>query len=891
MNSPFRKYILFVLSFLLLTIGGVYGQNESLVSSDSLNMAMDSSNVDVIAKDSLQADTITPPKKKTKIDAPITYSAKDSIVLSGSGNAYLYGQSKILYEEIELTANTIHLNTDSSLVNAIGMLTEDGELEGSPVFKDGGEEYQAKSLRYNFDTKKGYVVHGVVQQDDAYIISEESKKLDNDIMCMANGKYTTCSCHEHPHFYLNLTKAKVKQKKWVTTGPAYFVLLDVPLPLVIPFGYFPFTKSYSSGVIIPSYGDDLTRGFFLSNGGYYWAINDYVDLALTGDIYTKGSWAVRGQSSYIKRYKFRGNVNFDYRVDKTGEKELPDYMKVKSFSLNWTHTQDPKSNPNRTFSASVNFSSSAYDRSNIDNYYNQAALSQNIKSSSISFGYSFPETPFSISSSLLANQRTADSTISLTLPDLTITMSRIYPFKRKNAIGNERWYEKIYMSYSGRISNSIETKENLLLDASFMKDWKKGISHSIPVGMSFNVLRYLSITPSINYNERWYFESIGQYKEYATDTEIQRDTTYGFYRAGDFNMGVSASTKIYGFFTPLRSIFGDKIDRIRHVITPTIGFSYRPDFSDPFWGSWKSYERPTSATDPTLQEIRYSPYAGSIFGTSSAGKSNSLNFSLNNNLEMKLKQENDSTGEAEYKTVSLIDAFSINNSYNFAADSMRWGNFNANLRLKIVKNFNLNLSGVFDTYLYALNENDNPIRINKPRWEEGKFPRLISTSSAFSYTLNNQTFKKKAKEEKENEGTEEEEKAKKKTVGDDGYTTVNVPWSLSFDYSVRFGNTSEFNKEKLEYDRELTHNIGIRGNFSLTSNWHFNFSATYDFNAEEITYSSLGIRRNLHCWSMSANIVPFGVYKTYNFMISVNSSMLSDLKYEKRSDYYQVNWY
>jgi len=839
-------------------------------------------------------------QKKSKIDAPVTYTANDSIVLSSSGDAYLFGSGKVVYNKLDLTADYIHLNTDSSLVTAHGTKKDTtGEIIGSPVLKDNEEEYQAKNLRYNFVTKKGYILNGVVQQGEGYIVGTKTKKISEDIMCMKDGKYTTCSDHDSPHFYLDLTKAKVKQGKWVVTGPAYLVLLGVPLPLVIPFGYFPFNKSYSSGVIIPSYGDNLEKGYYFTNGGYYFAINDYVDLALTGDIYTMGTWAVRGASTYLKRYKFSGKVTLDYREDVTGIKEVPSsYSKYKNLSIAWNHTQDAKASPNQTLSASVNFSSSGYDRSNIANYSNIAVLSQNTKSSSVSYGYTFPNSPFSMTANLLANQNTADSTISLTLPNVSVTMSRIYPLKRKDAIGKEKWYEKLYMSYNGSFSNSISTKENLLWNSSLVSDWQNGMKHNIPVGASFNVLKYFSVTPSVNYTERWYLQS-EQVSWNSNTHKLDSSRINGFSRVYDFSAGISASTKIYGFFTPLRSIFGDKIDRVRHVLTPTVSYSIRPDFSDPTWGSWKSY------TDSVGKAVKYSPFMSGIYGTSPAGKSSSVGFSLTNNLEMKVKHLNDSTGKPEYKTVSLIDAFTVSGSYNIAADSLKWSDLTASLRLKILKDFTLNLSGVFDPYMYGgetYSGSGIGVKINKLRWDEGKLPRLKSTSTSFSYSLSNNTFKKKTKQQPNQtsnlsgtnapNSSNAANKAKKDTINDDdGYEKLKLPWTLSLDYSLSYAY-STFNKSKMEYDRELAHNVGVRGTLNLTNKWSFTAYGAYSFNEKAITYSSLGITRDLHCWQMTASIVPFGAYKIYNFLIQVKSSMLSDIKYQKQSDYSStIKWY
>jgi lipopolysaccharide assembly outer membrane protein LptD (OstA) len=829
-------------------------------------------------------DSISKKKPTTqKIDDEIIYQANDSIVFLGTGKAYLYGQGDVTYKSINLKADFIKMNMDSSTISATGKMNDSGQLEGLPVFKDGDAEYNSKELSYNFNTKKGFIRQAVTQQGEGYVLSDKTKITEGETLCIQDGKYTTCSDHDHPHFYLHLTKAKIKPKDYIVTGPAYLVLLDVPLPVALPFGFFPFTEEYSSGIIVPTYGDEFTRGFYLRNGGYYFAFNDYFDLALTGEIYTKGTWGISAASSYVKRYKFRGNININYREDVMGEKDLPDYSIGKNLKISWSHTQDSKANPYQTFSANVNFSTSGYETNNINSYYNSELLSQNTKSSSISFTQRFPESPFSISLNVLATQRTKDSVINLSLPDITVNMSRIYPFKRKKAIGKELWYEKIALSYSGQISNSIETKESKLLTSSFTRDWKNAANHYIPISASFNLFRYISVTPSANYQERWYLKSIK--KDWDNDNQtLTIDTVSGFYRVYDFNMGINAQTKLYGFYTPIRAIFGDKIDRIRHVITPSVGFSYRPDFGNPFWNYWDTYNKNGS-------EVVYSRFENALYGTPSRGESGSINFSLANNLEMKVKEKMDTvTNEPIYKKISLIDNFSFSGSYNLAADSMNWSNISANIRIKIFKDFNINLSGSFEMYKYALNTSGNPVRVNTLRWSAGELPRLIGTGTSFGYTLNNATFKKKDSDKKPNDSADKKDQEKNKE-DIDGYQKLDIPWNLRFDYSVRYGN-STFNKDKLEFDRIFTHNLNMSGNISVTKKWKINFSAAYDLNANEITYSQIGISRDLHCWTMSARVVPFGPYKSYDFSIRVNSSLLSDLKYEKMSNYTQeINWY
>ena len=860
-------------------------------------------------------DTVVKKTKSDQIDAQIVYSANDSIVLLGNGTGFLHGKSDVKYKNINLKADFVRVKMDSSTVFARGKTDSVGKKIDEPVFTEGKTEYASKELTYNLKTKKGYIRQAVTKQGEGYVVSDKTKKTSDDILCITDGKYTTCDDHEHPDFYLDLTRGKVRTGKYIVSGPAYLVVEDVPLPVAIPFGFFPFTDKYSSGIVMPTFRDEQTRGFGLMGGGYYFAISDYMDLEVKADIFTKGTWAVNATSNYVKRYKYHGTFNFNYREDVIGEKSLPEYSKTPSLSLVWSHSQDPKANPYFNFSSSVNFSTSGYTRNNIDNYYKPEINSQSTKSSSVSFTQRFPDSPFNISGSMNVAQSTRDSMLDLSLPNLSISMSRIYPFKRKNAVGKEHWYEKIAMTYSGTFQNSIRTKEDKLLSSSFSKDWKNGMKHSIPLSATFNILKYINVSPSVNYTERWYLTSINKSWD-KTNQKTKTDTISGFNRVYDFNVGVSASTKLYGFYVPSRAIFGDKIDRIRHVITPTIGFSYMPDFGAPNWGYYGTYvqsilDKSTGAYHD--QTVQYSHYEGSLYGTPGVGKSGNINFSLTNNVEMKVRNDNDTTGKAPTKIISLIDNLAISGSYNMAADSMQWSLLSASLRIKVGKTQSLSLNGMFDPYMYELNSSGAPVRVNKLRWENGMFPRFLGTSTSYSYTLNNDTFSKKKKNKNTSTSTtttdgllptkndpnnptpgktDTNKDQKTGEVDADGYQKVTIPWSISVNYSVTYAN-STFNYKKMEYNMKLTHNLSASGNIALTPNWKLSSSTTYDFFAKKFTYTNVNIIRNLHCWTMTASVVPFGTYKSYNFKIGVNASMLQDLKYDKQSGYggTPITWY
>ena len=879
------------------------------VLPDSLgidSLGVDSLLTDSLAADSLATDSVAPKKKKAGLTSVVDYKANDSIVFTHGNEVYMYGQGVVQFDGMELNADQIEMNMDSSLVYAVGRPDSVGDIVGRPVFKDKSGEYESETMHYNFKTKKGYITNIVTQQGEGYLTGGKTKKMENDEFYMKDGKYTTCDNHEHPHFYLQLTQAKVRPKKNIVTGPAYMVLADVPLPLAIPFGFFPFTEKYSSGIIMPTFGDELARGYYLRDGGYYFAINDYVDLALTGEIYTKGSWGVNAKSAYIKRYKYSGNVDLSFITTITGDKGLPDYTKMKNFKVAWTHTQDTKNNPNMSLSASVNYTTSGYTRNDLNSYYNANSFTENTKSSTVNMTYRIPNSVWSFSATANVTQRTQDSTLNVSFPNLTISMGQIYPFKRKTVVGNERWYEKIQMSYSGRFQNSILTKQDQILKSNLIKDWRNGMYHNIPISATFNVFKYLNLTASFNFTDRMYSNKVMQ----SWDTQqarVVQDTVYGFYNVYNYYGSLSADTKLYGFYTPWK-IFGDKVQAIRHIFTPSVSFSAAPDFSSPRYGFWDSYSYVNSLGETVT--TKYSPFSNGIYGTVSQGKQGTVSFAVSNNLEMKVKSDRDSTG---VRKISLIENLSANMSYNMAADSLNWSNLNTSLLIKLTKQFNLQVSAVFDPYTYQLSSNGSPVKVNVPRWKAGKgFARLSSAGTSFSYTFNNSTFQRKDKknqpqneeepinpedeilsnadqitESENNESKEKDEPMKMR----DGYMVWEVPWSLSINYSINY-SYGNFNKEKMEYDGRINQNLSISGNIQPTKNWSFSFSASYNFVTKRLAYMNCNITRDMHCWSMSASLIPVGAFKSYNFSIRVKSSILSDLKYDKSGNSYDaLDWY
>ncbi len=886
---------------------------------DSLQLAIYHHNRAI--DDSIRLDSINR-QRANGINSPVQYEASDSLVYNAkSKTALLYGQSKVKYENMDLEAEKIHMSLDSSLVHATGTRdTTDSTghtLVGTPVFSMGPDKYESDTMAFNFKTKKGLISKVYTQQEDGFLQSEISKRTANGDVYLQHGRYTTCD-KKHPDFYIALSRGKVRPGKDVTFGPAYLVVADVPLPLAIPYGFFPFTKSYSSGFIMPTYGDESARGFYLRDGGYYFAINDKWDLKLLGEIYTKGSWGLSAASNYNKRYRYSGSFFLSYQNTKTGDKNMPDYSEQKSFKVQWSHRQDAKANPYSSLSASVNFATSSYERNNLNSLYNPQTLSQSTRTSSVSWSTTFSSIGLSLSSTANLSQNMRDSTLSVTLPDLNISLSRFYPFKRKHAAGDERWYEKISMSYTGQISNRIDTKEDKFLKSNLIKDWRNGWNHSIPISGNFTLFNYINVSPSFNFQDRMYTHKIMRSWDETAQKEAC-DTIYGFNNVYNYNMSISASTKLYGFFTPSRKIFGDKIQTIRHVITPSVSFSYAPDFGQGRYGYYKTYQK-TNA-DGSVDLVEYSPYEGQLYGVPGKGKTGNISFDIANNVEMKIKSDKDSTG---IKKISLIDELGLAMSYNLATDYHPLSDLTMRIRLKWWKNYTFNMNAVFASYAYELDKDGKPYVGNRTLWGMGKFGRFQGTSQNFSFTLTPEKLKKwfgggddeEDKKKKRNNDDEdgidtdiesnvddtmvEGQRGAKKSGGGkaetdaDGYMRFNMPWSLTFGYGItmRENTSGKFNTKSMRYPYKFSQNLNFSGNLRLSEGWNISFSSGYDFDQHKMSMTTASLQRDLHCFNMSCSVV-LAPYTSYNFSFRCNAATLTDaLKYDKRSGYSNaVQWY
>ena len=882
---------------------------------DSLQLAIYHHNKAI--DDSIRADSMMR-ARSNGIDAPVKYSAEDSLVYDAeSGTAYLYGNSKVDYENMKLMSDKVHMNLDKSTVRATGTVdsTAEGGIKGKPVFTMGKDEYKSDTMAFNFKSKKGLIKGVYTEQQDGFLSGEVGKRDSTGSIYLQHGRYTTCD-KPHPDFYIALSRAKVRPGKDVVFGPAYLVVADVPLPLAIPYGFFPFSKKYSSGFIMPSYGDESDRGFYLRDGGYYFAISDKWDLKLLGEIYTKGSWGVSAASNYRKRYRYSGSFLFSYQDSKTGDKGLPDFAEQESFKIQWNHRQDPKANPYSSLAASVNFATSSYERNNLNSMYNPQTLTQTTRTSSVSWSTGFSSIGLSLSATTNLAQDMRTSSIQITLPDLNISLSRFYPFKRKHLVGKERWYEKISMSYTGQLANSISTTEDKILHSNLIKDWKNAFQHTIPVQANFTLFNYINVTPSFNFTDRMYSKKVTRGWDNTLQKEVVRDTTYGFHNVYNWSMNVGASTKLYGFWTPNRKLFGDKIQAIRHVITPQVSFSYSPNFGARRYGYYDSYQYTDASGNVKL--VEYSPYQDELYSVPGKYKTEMISWDVSNNIEMKIKSDKDTTG---YKKISIIDELGASMSYNAAADYHRWSDLSMRLRLKWWKNYTFSMNAQFATYAYELDANGKPYVGNHTEWGYGRLPRFQGMSQNFSFTLNPEKLKKwfGRKDDKDDDKVsvdsdgpdtniesnmdddlEKGKYAAKKKRGniaetdDDGYMSFNMPWSLTIGYGItmRENTAGRFNTKTMRYPYKFTQTLNFSGNIRISDGWNINFSSGYDFENHAMSMTTASLSRDLHCFNMSASVV-LAPYTSYNFTFRCNAATLTDaLKYDKRSGITNaVQWY
>lgn len=785
----------------------------------------------------------------------VTYSATDSMVLDMEHQkVYLYNHAIVVYEDMKLEAGYIELDYGKNLLYSKGIQDSAGNIVQKPISEQGGEKFNAGEIYYNFKTKKGKIKDVITQQGDGYIHGHDIKKDTNNIYYVARGKYTTCDL-EHPHYYIGAKKIKVIPEDKIITGPAELWIADIPTPLAIPFGYFPNKKGRTSGILLPTYGESNNWGFFLKDGGFYFGMSEYVDLALRADVYSNGSFGVKANSNYKMRYRYYGGLNINYSRMIDGDLALPNSTTRNDFFVRWNHSQDTKSNPSSRFSANVNAGSSSYYR------YNGGATGDylsNTFSSNISYSKTFTGTPFNFSANARHSQNTITKKIDISLPELALTMNRVYPFKNKNSISN-KWYDKIGISPSANASNVINTYDSLLFTSKTLKHMQNGVHVAVPISTSFNLLKYFTLTPSINTSSSMYFKTINKIYD-PNVTPLFIDTIPGAKLAYEYSFSAGLSTNLYGDY-----FFRTKhLKQIRHVATPTLSASYRPDFSESQYGYYKNVQ-----VDKTGRTEQYSIFGNAIYGTPPPGKSGLISFSLNNTLEAKIKSQSDSG--AVFKKVSLIDNFGFSFYYNASVKNYNWSVINLNGRTKLFKIIDVNASAVLDPYqINSVGE-----RIEYFELENDRIGRLTSGNLSVSTNLHS---KEKTKAPKTSPVATQDE-LDYINSHPDAYVDFNIPWNLNIYYNLNYI------KQALTKD-EVTQSATFNGDLSLTKKWKLSLTSGYDFTTKKLTLTSVNIYRDLHCWEMHFNWVPFGFRQSFSLDINVKSATLKDLKLSRRKDWY-----
>lgn len=802
----------------------------------------------------------------------IKYKARDSVAMDlNTRHAYLYSEGHIDYDNMILEADRVEVDFDKQTLHAHGNDDTAGHVIGRPYFKQADAEYHADTITFNYNSQKGIIQGVITQEGDGYLHGNKVKKLNDSVMYLSGGSYTTCN-YAHPHFAINFTKSKLITGDKIVTGPAWLTVEDSPTPIALPFAFFPITHNRASGVLIPSYGWMNYRGYYLKDGGYYWAINDNLDLALTAEIYTNLSWAGEAKTNYYRRYKYKGLFDTRFGRTFTGIRgDTNTFSAYNDFKLVWRHDQDAKANPYSRFSANVNLQSRNYNKNttNRNDYFNSTTTS------SISYTAKLGSY-LNLAASARESFNAQTGIMNIKLPSISLSSVTIYPLRRKHSSGAYRWWENISLSYVMNAENNITAQDTNLFKQSTIDQMQYGIQQSIPLSSTVKVLKFFNWTNSISYNERWHWSTID--KKYNSETGIlTTDTIRGFKANRDFSFSSNLSTRIYGMFQfkygPLKAL--------RHVINPTIGFTYRPNFGSESLGYWKQY------TDTTGYVHRYSIFQNSLYGGPADGRSGNLRLSIGNNLEIKVQNPFDTT--AEIKKVPLLENFNLSMSYDLAKDSLRLSNLSITGRTTLFRSLVLNYSGSFCPYVIdTLGNMHNQLLWNA---ERRLFRKQNSTVSAqLSFSLNNNTFNADGKSNGSPIYTLLQTPYNyNPALMMGGYVDFSVPWNISVSYNFSYIN--RFVAREMNLQSETIQSISLSGNLSLTKNWRVAMTTGYDIANKGMSYTTVDIYRDLHCWEMRFSWVPFGYYRSWFFQINIKADALRDVKYEKRESYLENQGY
>ena len=829
------------------------------------------------AKPAATADTTKPRRKGAMFDDIIEGKATDSVVFDARNKKiYSYRGGDVNYQGMNLKADFMRVDMQSRDIFAHGYAdtTETGEVTKThPEFADGGSPYSMDTITYNLDSRKAKIKGIATQEGDGWLVGGSVKMHPDESIHIGNGMYTTCDEIDHPHFYLAMTKAKVIPGKKIIAGYSYLVIEDVPTYIGIPEFFFPITTGPKSGLLMPTSGEDA-KGFFIRDLGYYFTFGEHMDLALRGGIYTLGSWEVSARSQYVKRYKFRGSFDLQFSAIRSGEKGEPDFVQQNNYKIQWQHSQDPKANPGSTFSASVNLTSSGYSRYSATTVNDILATQTN---SSISYSKNWEGTPFSLAFNMAVSQNSRDKTIAVTLPTITFNVASFNPFKRKEAVGKTRWYEKIKMGYSMKITNTVNTKENEIFTKETLNKMKNGIQHTIPISTSLTLFNYINISPSFNYTERWYFKKVSQKWNDETKTVETLDPQYGFWRIYNYNASVSANTTIYGTYVSKKK--ERKLQAVRHTLTPNIGFSYAPDFSRQKYGFYETVQ-----TDSTGRFKVYSPFTDNAYGVPGSGQQFSLTFGLSQSLEAKIRTKD------TVKKIKLIDQISISGSYNFLADSMRLSVLPIQLRTTVYQGVALNISMTLDPYEVS----PEGVRYNKLMWSRGLPGRVQSVAWSFGYSFRSSQNQRAANDinslppEYFNSWSDpygELNPAMRRQWMAGQYYDFSIPWNFGFNYSFNY-SAQLVNNGTTGYRKKISQTVNVNASVTLTPKTMITATSGFDFSTGKMSMTSISITRDLHCWQMSFTWIPFGNHKSWAFNIGVKAASLADLKFDKSYSQY-----
>ena len=861
--------------------------------SDSLRAVKDS-----IAKaDSIFKQDSIRMLSKSSLEAPAFTAARDSIVedfSDGKRMIYYYGEVTVSYGNMKLTADYMEYNLATQTVYARGTADSTGVIKGQPVMEQGGKSYTMEEVRYNFETQKARIKNMVTQEQEGILHGHNIKMMPDKSINITKGKYTVCDC-EHPHYYMALTAAKVMTKPSQKTvfGPAYPVIEDVPLPIGLPFGFIPKRPDRATGILFPTFGEERSRGFYLRDLGLYFVIGEYFDIALTGDIYTLGSWAVDLNSRYKVNYKCNGNFSLTYSNDQTGEKGSSDFFQTRNFGVRWSHSQDAKARPGTSFSASVNFSSPSNNRYNSTSV--QEAL-QNQISSSISYAKNWSG-KVNLSINALHNQNSRDSSYSFTLPNVTLSVNRFYPFKRKNRVGKERFYEKFSLGYNTSLQNKINFKASEFNKPGFWDKFQNGMAHNFQIGLpNFTLLKYINITPSISYGMNWFFRTTE--KEYNPDTgrieDIKGKAFGAFGATHTYSGSISMNTRLYGLFN-----FGKhrKLQAIRHVVSPSISASFSPE-KGKYFNGWRTLSY--IDRNNQRQEYEYNIYAGQLNSVPGKGRTASMNFSLGNNFEAKVRDLMDTTGTGT-KKIKLIDQLNFSTGYNFLADSLKMNNVGVTMSTSIFGKLGINANMNFDPYAILVDKN-NPSgrRINKFALNEGQgLLRMTNASVSLSYSLSGEG-KINGNDGRGQSGGPADHYQRIYYHPITGeyipggwlyYTNPNVPWSVNINYSFSYRKAYQYTNGQVVDKKNYTQTVGLSGNVKLTPRLSMNMSTNFDLMALKMSTTQLSATYDLHCFNINVSWIPNGQWESWSFRIQANAAALADLlQYKKSSSYWDNNY-